>query len=162
MGQLSDIKNGIKTVFETVTTPAPGVTNVQTFRRAFDTPDPFLKEFRVRAPGGGFMINAWIIEPPIAISDPTTQSGHIHKQWTFPITCYMSLSDKLQSEGLLDNIMEAIEDSVYQNETGYTLDGSCINVTQVRTSQDAPLYFGKVLTNVATVELDVLTHRQYC
>lgn len=162
MAQVDVIKAGIKTVLETVTTPKPGVGDVQLQRRAFDRPDDFIKEFRVRAPGGGYMINAWIIEPPLSVVDPQTQAGHIHEAWTFPVTIYMSLSDKLRSEGLLDSVMDATKDAVFQDETGYTLDGSCINVTQFRKSQDPPLFFGKYLTNVGTVELDVLTHRQYC
>lgn len=162
MGQLTDIKAGIKTVLEQVTAPAPGITNVQTYRRAFTRDDDFIEAFKVRAPGGGFMVSAWIIEPPLAITDPRTQAGHFHKAWTFPITAYVSLNDRLQSENLLDQLMEAAEDAVLRDETGYTLNGSCINVTQVRTSQDLPLFFARYLCSVGTLELDVSTHRQYC
>jgi hypothetical protein len=159
---VADIKQGIKTIFELVTTPEPGVQNVEIYRRAFKDADDFVRNFEVRAPGGGKMLNAWIMEPPAAVTDPLVQSGHYQKTWTYTIVGYMSLNDKLRSEDILDRIMENIEDKVLQDETGYTLDGSVRNVVQVRTSQDPPVFFGRYLTNICTVELDVITHRQYC
>ncbi len=156
------IKAGIKAVFETVTTPKPGVENVQTYRRAFKREDEFVREFEVRAPGGGKMLNAWIIEPPAAVVDPLVQAGHIQETWTFPVVGYMSLNDQLRAEDVLEQIMGNLKDAVFQDETGYTLNGSVRNVVQARTSQDPPVFFGPYLTNVCTVELDVITHRQYC
>jgi hypothetical protein len=157
------IKNGIKTIFEGVTTPEPGVKNVQLYRRNFERVDEFVKEFAEIAPGGGAKIlTTWIIEPPAAVADPTQGSGHTHKLWTFIVTGYMSLNDDLQTEQILDRLMEQIEDAVLGTEQGFTLDSSVIAVKQIRTSQGVPIFFGRTMVNVASVELDVETHRQYC
>ena len=66
------------------------------------------------------------------------------------------------AESLLDQIMENAENEIYKDETGFTLNGSVIQVLQVRSAQAAPLFFGRTLASVANFEIDVVTHRQYC
>lgn len=152
------VKTAIQTVLEGVTSPAPGVKNVQLYRRNIKRLEDFVKAFTVPTTKGDKTINVWIMEPPASTIDPGIQHGHFVKISTYPITGYMSFVDRKESEILVTNMLEAIENAFL---TDISLGGVVVAITAVRTAQDSPVFFGKHLTHLATVELDIETHLQF-
>lgn len=160
------IKTQLVTLLETIKKPIPGLLNVHKSRPPVDRMDDFIKQFRENAPGGGKMINAWMLEPPSAVTDPTVQAGRTVKNWVFPVIGYMSVSDKENQHGIdissiMDELLEEIEIVLMQDEVGFTINGTVINVRQVRMNQAPPAFFGQVLTYIANGEIDVITRTQY-
>lgn len=160
------IKDALVALLATIKTPAPGMRNIHKERPPHTRIDEFLKAFEEHAPGGGKMVNAWMLESPTATMDATVQAGRMVKNWTFPIVGYMSISDRKHTKGInvssiMDELLEQAEIVLMQDETGFTLNGTVINVRQVRTDQAAPLFFSEVLTYVGNIQVDVLTRTQF-
>ncbi len=158
---VKSVRDALATELEKVKLPAPGVKNVQKYRRNIKTFNDFEKTFGIPAGKGGRQkINGWVIEPPGSTIDPGINLRAFVKVATWTITGYLSAVDRKESEIFAEDLLEAIENQ-FMFDT--SLGGVVTAIQQIRTGIESPITFGEHQVHICPIELDIETrHQQVC